>query len=227
MFNHKIPRSMATKHKTDAQTLEDYRVALINAVNQPEVAATMAEFGYSAEEIEQGTQLLASTSDAYNLNKQEDNETISARAAFDAKKEEIEEMYSLHRKKAKVALRKEPVLLKQLGLTGTLPKAYVKWIETMKALYGGSDLMGQLQSNLSRLKLTPEVLQAGLASITEMENLRTEYLKEVGESQEATKAKDEAFAKVDDWMSEFFSVAKIAMEDKPQLLESLGILVRS
>ncbi len=100
---------MATKHKSDAQTLEDYRVALANAVNQPEVAATMAEFGYSAEEIEQGTQLLASTSDAYNLNKQEDNETISARAAFDAKKEELEEMYSLHRKKAKVALRKEPV----------------------------------------------------------------------------------------------------------------------
>ena len=70
-------------------------------------------------------------------------------------------------------------------------------------------------------------MQAGLAAITEMENLRAEYLKEVGESQEATKAKDEAFAKVNDWMSEFFAVAKIAMEDKPQLLGSLVILVRS
>ncbi|MDA3893901.1 MAG: hypothetical protein PF517_19755 [Salinivirgaceae bacterium] len=49
-----------------------------------------------------------------------------------------------------------------------------------------------------------------------MENLRTEYLKEIGESQEATKAKDNAFAKIDDWMSEFYAVAKIALEDKPQ-----------
>ena len=53
------------------------------------------------------------------------------------------------------------------------------------------------------------------------------YLKEKGESQDATKIKDEVFAKLDDWMSEFYAVAKIALEDNPQLLESLGKLVRS
>lgn len=38
---------------------------------------------------------------------------------------------------------------------------------------------------------------------------------------------DPAFGKLDDWMSEFYAVAKIALEDNPQLLESLGKLVRS
>jgi len=52
-------------------------------------------------------------------------------------------------------------------------------------------------------------------------------LREVGESQDATKIKDAAFVKMDDWMSEFYAVAKIALEDNPQLLESLGKLVRS
>ncbi len=49
----------------------------------------------------------------------------------------------------------------------------------MKALYSGSGLIGQLQSKLTRLKLS-EVMQSGLAAITDLENLRTEYLKEVG-----------------------------------------------
>ncbi len=40
-------------------------------------------------------------------------------------------------------------------------------------------------------------------------------------------AKDAAFAQIDDWMSEFFSVARIALEDEPQLLEALGKIVKS
>ncbi len=54
-----------------------------------------------------------------------------------------------------------------------------------------------------------------------------EYLREVGESQDATKQKDAAFAEIDDWMRDFYAVARIALEDHPQLLETLGILVRS
>jgi CheY-like chemotaxis protein len=219
---------MASRTKlTDAETLELYRVALENAVNQEEIAALLAELGYETSVIDEGKALLANTRQAFDLNKTEDNETTKAYAAFTAKKDEIADIYAMHRKKAKVAFRNEPVLLKQLGLTGTLPKAYVKWVETMKAFYSGSDLIGQLQANLTRLKVTPTDLQAGLTAITELESLRTEYLKEVGESQDATEAKDKAFAKIDDWMSEFYAVAKIALEDKPQLLESLGKVVRS
>ncbi|MDA3893900.1 MAG: hypothetical protein PF517_19750 [Salinivirgaceae bacterium] len=71
---------------------------------------------------------------------------MTAYAAFTNKKEAIEDTYAMHRKKAKVAFRNDPVLLKQLELTGSLPKAYIKWVETMKAFYSGSDLIGQLQA---------------------------------------------------------------------------------
>ena len=39
--------------------------------------------------------------------------------------------------------------------------------------------------------------------------------------QEATKAKDAAFVKMDDWMDDFHAIAEIALEDKPQLLEAI------
>ncbi len=79
---------------------------------------------------------------------------------------------------------------------------------------------------MARLAITPEQLTAGKTLLTELETARAEYLKEKGESQEATKIKDAAFAKMDDWMSEFYAVARIALEDKPQLLEALGKVVK-
>lgn len=48
-----------------------------------------------------------------------------------------------------------------------------------------------------------------------------------GENQQATKDKDKAFADLEKWVSEFYSIARIALEDKPQLLESLKKFVRS
>jgi len=63
--------------------------------------------------------------------------------------------------------------------------------------------------------------------VGEVETARGQYIAERGESQEATLEKDQAFAQIDDWMSDFFAVDKLALEEKPQLLESLGKLVRS
>ena len=72
-----------------------------------------------------------------------------------------------------------------------------------------------------------EEISACITEINAIETTRTLYLKEVGESQEATKTKDKALAELEEWMSDFYAVAKIAMEDQPQLLETLGLLVRS
>ncbi len=216
-----------TKHVTDAQALENYRVALENVINQSEVSNTMAEFGYDEAKITEGKQLLEGTRSAYDFNSQEDNETIAARAGFDSKKMDLEKIYALDRKKAKVVFRNDEVVLKKLGLTGSVPQAYIKWLETMKTFYSGVQADSAIQTKLLTLKITAEHITASIAAITDLENARTLYLKEVGESQDATKAKDSAFAKIDAWMRDFYAVARIAMEDNPQLLESLGLMVRS
>jgi GTP1/Obg family GTP-binding protein len=129
--------------------------------------------------------------------------------------------------KAKVVFRNDSLTLDKLAVSGSLPKAYVKWLETVKKFYSEATSDHLIQEKLSRLKVTLDNLNAADAMVGQLENARAEYLREKGESQDATKAKDAAFVKMDDWMSEFYAVAKIALEDNPQLLESLGKLVRS
>lgn len=219
---------MATKRAlSEAETLEMYRVALENAQAQSVIAALMAELGYDPAELEKGKTLLAEARTAYASNQTEDDETSAAYASFVSKKEALNTAYTLHRKKAKVIFRNDPLMLDKLALSGSTPKAFVKWLESLKKFYTTAAADTALQSKLARLKLTAEELTAGGAMLTDVEQARAVYLKEKGETQVATQTKDAALAKIDDWMSEFFAVARIALEDQPQLLEVLGKTVRS
>lgn len=219
---------MAAKTKqTESATLELYRIALENAENQPAIATIMSELGYQSATLAEGKALLDQTRKAYNFNKTEDNETIEAYSLFVDKKSELESLYSLHRKKAKVIFRKDAVMAGKLAITGCLSRVFVTWLETVKTFYTEVSANEDIQNKLVRLKITAEELNTANSLIHEVETARSEYLREVGESQDATKVKDAAFAKMDDWMSEFYAVARIGLEDNPQLLEALGKVVRS
>jgi hypothetical protein len=215
------------KSNTEVQTLENYRVALENLVNQTEIATVMAAFGYGAEKVAAGKQLHDTARAAFDNNAVEDVETNEAYDAFTQKYDELCAIYKMHRKKAKVVFRKSEVTLKNLGVTGIMPEVYVNLMEKMRTFYRLLDGNETLLQDLASLKLTQAEVTAALADIEAVETARAEYLREEGESQDATKSKDKALATLDDWMRDMYAVAKIAMEDNPQLLETLSVLVRS
>jgi len=57
-----------------------------------------------------------------------------------------------------------------------------------------------------------------------IENALNKKLKEKGEAQAATGARDEALDALQAWMSDFVAIARIALEDQKQLLEVLGVV---
>lgn len=218
---------MATKQKSsEAATLELYRVALENAEKQPEISTIMAELGFDSAKISEGKTLLAQTRSAFDFNMTEDDETSAAYALFSSKKTELEKAFQLHRKKAKVVFRNDSLTADKLAISGEMQRTYIKWLEAVKKFYRVSTTDTEIQSKLARLAITAEQLTAANTLLNDLETARAEYLKEKGESQDATKAKATAFAKIDDWMSEFYAVAKIGLEDNPQLLEALGKTVK-
>ncbi|MEL6903694.1 MAG: hypothetical protein AAFP07_22395, partial [Cyanobacteria bacterium J06606_4] len=70
-------------------------------------------------------------------------------------------------------------------------------------------------------------LKAGLAELVAIEKANLTQEKEKGDVQAATQKRDAALDELKDWLSDFLAIAKIALEDDPQKLESLGVLVRS
>ena len=212
---------------SEVQTLEQYRVAFENTASQPQISATMAEYGYDSATMAIGKALYDETRLSFDSNKKETDEEAAAYALFASKEDQLAKIYAEHRKKAKVVFRNDTVTADKLQISGSLPQAYVKWLETVKNFYTLALADNDIQTQLSRLKITPVELTAAQALIPEVDAARAAYLKEKGESQDATTKKDTAFAKLDDWMKEFYAVAKIALEDNPQLLEALGKVVKA
>ncbi len=218
---------MAKMKHSEAYSLEQSRVALDNVVNQPTIATKMAEFGYAETLIAEGKNIWQATNNAYLQNKTEDDETNEASVNFSSIRKELTSTYAMHRKKAKVIFRKDALTADKLGITGRLPKAYIEWLETVKKFYSTVNADTAIQTKLVRLKITNEDLVSATTLVAKLETARAKYLREKGESQDATKTKDQAFAKLEDWMSEFYAVAAIALKDSPQLIESLSKVLKS
>lgn len=218
---------MATIRKGEAETLEQARVALENAEKQPEIAAALAKEGYDAEEIAVGKDKWQKTYDAYNQNRIEHDEKSVAYATFTSKKENLVKTYRNNRKKAKVVFRNDAVTGDKLGILKPVPGSFVGWLDLVKTFYSTALADADIVTKLGRLKITNETLTADSTLIAEVEEARATYLRERGESQDAVKIKDAAFHKLDEWMSDFYVVARIALEDHPQLLEALNKPIKS
>ena len=212
---------------SDVEILELYRISLHNASAQPQLAEILTEFGYGPESLAESKALLAEARAAFDGSRTEKNEASAAYHDFDTRRDELNAIYSLDRKKARGTFGKDPVVAQRLDILGNMPRAYIRWLEAVRTFYSEILADQEIQQKLTRMKITPEHLDRAYNLIGEVEAARTRYVREVGESQNATKLKDAAFARVDDWMKEFYFVAKIALEENPQLAESLGKLVRS
>lgn len=218
---------VTTKTKSEVAILEKWRVALENAKVQPRIAGFMEEFGYTTEVLDQGQALLIQTRSIFDLNKTEDDETSEAYSIFKRKKKILFDGYKMHRKKAKIIFRNNLLTQEKLDVSGAYPRVYIQRMEAAKKFYTVVIRDAAILPRLLRLKITAEDIVSGLALVIEVETARTNYLREVGESQDATQTKDRAISKMQDWMSEFYAVAGIALEDHPQLLEVLGKVVKS
>ncbi len=213
--------------KTQKERLEQYNTTFENALNHPVITPTLAEFGFDEAKLTEGKQLYIVAKNAYDFKITEDDETREAKHELDTKLDELFSIYYPHRKKAKAIFKKDPVTLHLLGIHGSIPTDYLSRMEIIQKFY--TEILNDetLQQRFAAIKITLEDLTKANNVAAEVVSNRFEYVREEGESQDATKNKLAALKIIDDWMDDFYDIAKIAFEDNPQLLEVLGVFVRS
>jgi hypothetical protein len=82
----------------------------------------------------------------------------------------------------------------------------------------------EIQERMSRYGYTPERLQEEQQQVEEVARLHSQQLEETAGAQQSTQDRDQAFDELCDWYSDFRAIARVALYDKPQLLEALGIV---
>ena len=209
------------------EKFKNYSFIFENISKNDVLKKELAEYGYGDKEIAQGKALYDTAAQMYETNKRETSEEALAYNEFSKKLEAFKNVYATDRKKAKIIYKEEPKILIALHIKGVAPLRTNKLLEDIEAFYKELKAKPDLLTPLNKLKITAEHIETQLTTLAEVKQAEAAYILEKGESQQATKDKDAAFATFEKWVREFYAIAKIALEDKPQLLESIGKFVRS
>ena len=221
------PKKRNNGYLTDQELLQRFGILFENIKTQPELKTELAEYGYDDNEIAKGKALYDKAFSEYQKNIKETQEETSAHHLFRQKLNELTKIYTTDRKKARIIFKDQNDTLINLRLKGRTAVSISTIIDDMRVFYTSLQQNPNLITPLNRLKIDEEHINTQLQSLANVEKAYAEYIKEKGESQQATKDKDQALANLEKWVREFYAIAKIALEDKPQLLESVSKFVKS
>lgn len=80
---------------------------------------------------------------------------------------------------------------------------------------------------LADYQLTQSELDQNKANLEALVALRNRGIQLKGEAEEATRHRNQSIKALYVWIKEFKGIARIALQDSPQLLEALGIMVKA
>ncbi|MFY0686250.1 MAG: hypothetical protein JXQ90_03745 [Cyclobacteriaceae bacterium] len=212
------------KNNTIDATLLNARVALENAQQDSNVAAALTAFGYGPEKITEGVALLDTAEELHQQQKKEYGEQYAATDALDLALNTANKNYMRYVKLSRVVLKDDRGAWEALQLSGRRLKTYSGWIKQAKIFYTNAMANAASLNKLEDINIGVPQLQAGLQEVTQVEQLLSTQLREMGEAQSATLNRDKAMETLMDYMSDFTSIARIALENDPQYLEALGIV---
>jgi hypothetical protein len=207
----------------DARML-NAQVAIDNALGNDTIKTALALFGYNKAKLNEGKALYEDANGKQNKQKQEYGDQYEASDALDSAMSAANVVYMRHVKIARIALRGQRGSAQALDLDGRRKQTYSGWIGQASVFYANAQADTSVKTALAEFGITKQALTDGLAAIKDIEAKLAAQLKEKGEAQDATKVRDDAFENLQDWISDFVAISRIALENDPQLLEILGIV---
>lgn len=205
-------------------TLERYRLAIIGAINHPEILKKLAKHGYDLKKLQDGKMMCEQLEMLSHVQSDGQGKQKNATAEFKQARKDINKIYRNHLDVAKYVLQNDRRLWDTLQLQGARKTSIPGWLSQTKAFYSNiqrvAEQMSQRGVTAEELMQTKEMLEAAAA-------LRIRKAHTMGDKQSATEQKQAMRKKLDAWMSDYFYIIRFALKEDKQMMESLGIIVSS
>ncbi len=198
-----------------------------NTINDATILNYVSLFGYTSERMEQGKQLLNAGESLCIKFEKEHGEVAGAYDTRNQKQETADKHYQQIKAICNVALKNDKTATIALLLNKKTPRTLSGWLNHTRSFYNNLLSNQSWIDALALFNINAETINQGLQSIKEVEQYADVILREKGDAQQATKDRDAAIDELAEWVSDYESIAKLALVDKPQLLEKLGIVVAS
>jgi len=215
---------MTRSSLTIAERLLAAQVAIGNALTNTQIQDYLAEYGRDLIYLQTGQTLYQAALDADLQQKAEYGDQYAATDELNRLWKEANQTYMRYLKVARVAFKDDRGVAAELGLDGRRKQTLSGWIVQARQFYSNALANAAILSKLAEFSITQEKLLAGQSQVGAVEVANQAQEKERGEAQNATQLRDAAMEALDEWMSDFVAIARVALEAEPQLLEILGIV---
>ena len=203
--------------------LEASQLALRGLSEDRELQKQMSAYGFTPKRTQEGQGLVGRVQLIGNTRQQSamTMRRLSQQITQDGKT--VLNAFRDHAAIARAAFRQDPLVLEELKINKIQQG---KWAWVQQAL----DFYEQTPLHLAKLQqygATPESLQQNQAAAQALFDLRAQRLNQKGKAEHGTQERNQAIRELRVWYSDFLRLARVAFHEKPQLLETFGIVVRS
>ncbi len=214
---------MTTKPKQSiADRLAAARLAIEGAMTDPEIQAALSVFGYDQARIEKGLALYQETRSLNEAQMARYGDQYDATANMNSAFEIADSAFAVSRRIARIAMKDNPKALGWLRLNESRKKSFAKWAVQAEAFYNNLLAEPALIAEMGRFGYDQSRLEAEVAQVRAAISADVTQEGAKGQAQEGTLMRDEELDALDEWMSDFKAIARIALTDNPQRLEKLG-----
>jgi len=211
--------------KTLAEKFKEQRLLIFNS-SKPEILPLLESYGINTEYLAGGETLYNDVQSLTETQQREQQEESQAYDTFYESKEECETKLRKTQKIVKMASRSDSNLQNRLKIGATKQRKIEEWIKQSIEFYDLVLNEKDFLASISKFGLTAEKLTEEKNQIEALKGLRNQAMSEKGQAQEATRLRNEKMEELDDYCYELKTLATIALEDSPQLLEELGMVIR-
>ena len=207
--------------------LDAIQTAIANTLDDAEILGILSQHGYNTAVLNQGTALcstaMAKANKGVKLRGARKETTLEVRSSRSA----LQKAVSKFSRVCRTVFRTNEAALVTLGLQGQgpMPAADAEFIDRARVLFNVGELSGAEQAKLTARKYDSSKISQERAKISAFEVARQHATSANGAKQQGTQEKKAAVRAAKVWFSDFRATARTELAEKPQLLETIGIVV--
>jgi hypothetical protein len=211
------------KYLTDAARLHNIENGISGTLNNSEILERMNDYGYTTVRITEGEELLKKAKRLVALHSEEYSDQYMATDELEKSRTASYANSMITLKVVRVAFKNQPKRLPDFNATGPRKRSLSGWLNDARVMYTNLQTPEALEV-MAKYGYTAERLQEEYQKVETVAQLHSKRLSETSSAQQSTQERDRALDEVCNWYSDFRAIARVALYDKPQLLEALGIV---
>lgn len=208
--------------RTISAELAMAEIAIENALQNADTLKKLSAYNYDRKRLLEGRSLKAEVQMLESVKQDKYGQQFTSTDSIKAQRQEIMLRYRQHSKRARLAFEDQRGILEQLQLLGSR-KTDTNGL--MMQVYTFYSKIALFAGEMSQYNLSTEELAQTKAMVEAFFAARQQQIQSKGQAQNATQKRNAKRKELKAWMTQFRKIARIALADEPQMLETLGILV--